>query len=52
MPYSQPGRGDVHVNRPLTNISIAFMQSSGKLHIRPGVSEHPGGQEVGCLLHL
>ena len=27
MPYSQPSRGDVHVNRPLTNISIAFMQS-------------------------
>lgn len=23
----QPGRGDVHVNQPLTNISIAFMQS-------------------------
>ena len=29
MPYTQPGRGDVHVNRPLTNISIAFMQSMG-----------------------
>ena len=28
MPYSQPSRGDVHVNRPLTNISIAFMQSA------------------------
>ena len=27
MPYTQPGRGDVHVNRPLTNISVAFMQS-------------------------
>ena len=26
MPYSQPGRGDVHVNRPLTNISVAYMQ--------------------------
>lgn len=23
----QPGRGDVHVDRPLTNISIAFLQS-------------------------
>ena len=26
MPYTQPGRGDVHVNRPLTNLSVAFMQ--------------------------
>ena len=26
MPYTQPGRGDVHVNRPLTNISVAYMQ--------------------------
>ena len=26
MPYTRPGRGDVHVNRPLTNISVAFMQ--------------------------
>ncbi len=26
MPYSQPTTGDVHVNRPLTNISIAYMQ--------------------------
>lgn len=26
MPYSQPSRADVHVNRPLTNISIAWMQ--------------------------
>lgn len=25
---SQPTRGDVHVNRPLTNISIAFIQSA------------------------
>ena len=24
----QPGRGDVHVNRPLTNISIAFLQNA------------------------
>ncbi len=28
MPYSQPGSGDVHVNRPLTQISIAFLQSA------------------------
>ena len=28
MPYSAPGPNDVHVNRPLTNISIAFMQSA------------------------
>lgn len=27
MPYTQPSRSDVHVNRPLTNISIAFIQS-------------------------
>lgn len=27
MPISQPSRSDVHVNRPLTNISVAFMQS-------------------------
>lgn len=27
-PFIQPGRGDGHVNRPLTNISIAFMQSA------------------------
>ena len=25
--YTQPSRSDVHVNRPLTNISIAYMQS-------------------------
>jgi len=28
MPFVQPTRSDVHVNRPLTNISIAFMQSA------------------------
>ena len=27
MPYTQPGPGDVHVNRPLTNIAIAYMNS-------------------------
>jgi hypothetical protein len=27
MPFTQPSRSDVHVNRPLTNISIAFNQS-------------------------
>lgn len=27
MPFIQPGRGDVHVDRPLTNISLAFTQS-------------------------
>ncbi len=26
--FVQPSRGDVHVNRPLTNISIAFMQAN------------------------
>jgi hypothetical protein len=28
MPYIQPSRADVHVNRPLTNVSVAFMQSA------------------------
>lgn len=28
MPYVQPTRGDVHVDRPLTNISVAFMQGA------------------------
>jgi hypothetical protein len=28
MPYIQPSRSDVHVNRPLTNISLAFVQSA------------------------
>lgn len=28
MPYVQPGRGDVHVNGPLTNLSVAFIQSA------------------------
>lgn len=28
MPFSQPSRSDVHVNRPLTNISIAFLQDA------------------------
>lgn len=26
MPFIQPGRGDVHVDRPLTNVSLAFAQ--------------------------
>lgn len=26
MPYISPGPGDVHVNRPLTNIAVAYMQ--------------------------
>lgn len=26
MAYSQPGRSDVHVDRPLSNMSVAFMQ--------------------------
>jgi hypothetical protein len=29
MPYIQPSRADVHVDRPLTNISVAYMQSAG-----------------------
>ncbi len=28
MPTTEPSRSDVHVNRPLTNISIAFLQSA------------------------
>lgn len=28
MPYVQPSRSDVHVNAPLTNISIAFLQNA------------------------
>lgn len=28
MPFSQPSRSDVHVNRPLTNISVAFVQDA------------------------
>lgn len=28
MPHIEPSRGDVHVNRPLTNISIAFLQNA------------------------
>ncbi len=28
MPYVQPSRSDVHVNGPLTNISIAFLQNA------------------------
>lgn len=28
MPITQPSRSDVHVNRPLTNISVAFLQSA------------------------
>lgn len=28
MPFNQPGRGEVHVDRPLTNISVAFVQTA------------------------
>ena len=28
MPYSQPGSGDVHVDRPLTQLSIAYLQKA------------------------
>lgn len=30
MPYISPSPGDVHVNRPLTNIAVAYMQSEDK----------------------
>ena len=29
MPINQPGRGDVHVDKPLTNIAIAYAQEPG-----------------------
>lgn len=28
MPFTSPSRGDVHINAPLTNVSIAFFQQS------------------------
>lgn len=28
MPFTQPSRGDVHVNTPLTNISLAYIQAA------------------------
>jgi len=28
MPYTQPSRGDVHVNMPLSNIAIAYLQAA------------------------
>ena len=34
MAYVRPTPGDVHVNRPLTNLAIAFMQSEGKFIAR------------------
>jgi hypothetical protein len=30
MPYISPSPGDVHVNRPLTNIAVAYMQDDSK----------------------
>lgn len=30
MPFISPGPGDVHVNRPLTNIAIGYMQDTDK----------------------
>ena len=30
MPYSQPNQSEVHVNRPLTNLSVAYMQSEDR----------------------
>ncbi len=40
MPFTQPSRSDVHVNRPLTNISIAFLQSADSFvaaRVFPGI---------------
>lgn len=41
MPFVQPSRSDVHVNRPLTNISVAYLQSQDKFvagRVFPNVS--------------
>lgn len=37
MPYSAPAPGDVHVNRPLTNIAIAYMQDNANLFVADSV---------------
>ena len=44
MAFSQPSRGDVHVNRPLSNISVAVLQDAdnfvaGKVFPQIGVSK-------------
>lgn len=41
MPFIEPGRSDVHVNRPLTNISLAFTQKADNfiaMKVFPNVS--------------
>ena len=45
MPYVQPGRSDVHVNRPLTNISLAFMQSADMFVADRAFSVVPVGKQ-------
>lgn len=30
MPYNRPSRSDVHVNRPLTNLSVAYIQEESR----------------------
>jgi hypothetical protein len=37
MPYSAPAPGDVHVNRPLTNIAIAYMQDHANTFVADSV---------------
>ena len=37
MPYSSPAPGDVHVNRPLTNIAIAYMQDQSGVFVADSV---------------
>ena len=50
MPFVAPGPGQVHVNRPLTNISIAYMQMAVSIRREQGVSEHPSCKADGSLL--
>lgn len=41
MSFTEPSRGDVHVNRPLTNISIAFLQDADNFvagRVFPGIA--------------
>ena len=37
MPYSAPAPGDVHVNRPLTNIAVAYMQDQSEAFVADSV---------------
>ena len=52
VPMAQPTQSAVHVNRPLTNISVAYMQGTDEYHLRQGLSGDPGRQGVGLVLRL